>query len=117
MEPLVAALKDKDEDVSRSVAEVLGQIGDPHAVELLINILKDEDKDAREKAATVLVRIYKSARLEEEVNNTILAQANEIKNLSRKNTHHHTDSYYGCFGDYHNDYSTGDRGFHADFSL
>ncbi|MCJ7657659.1 MAG: HEAT repeat domain-containing protein, partial [Anaerolineales bacterium] len=41
VEPLVAALKDKDEDVSRSVAEVLGQIGDPHAVELLINILKD----------------------------------------------------------------------------
>jgi hypothetical protein len=103
--------------VSRSAAKALGQIADPRAVELLITVLKDEDKDAREKAATVLVRIYKSARLEEEVNNTIFAQAIEIKKLGRENTYRHTDETYGCFGDYHTDYSTGDRGFHADFSL
>ena len=117
VEPLIVVLKDKDVNVRKSAAEALVEIGDPHAVELLINILKDEDKDAREKAATVLVRIYKSARLEEDVNNTILTQANEIKKLGRENTYRHTDKTYGCFGDYHTDISTGDRGFHADFSL
>ena len=95
----------------------LGQIGDARAVEALIAALKDEDKDPREKAALVLVRIYKSARLEEEVNIAILAQANEIKKLGRENTYDHTDKTSGCWSERHEDYSTGDKGFHADFSL
>jgi HEAT repeat protein len=50
MEPLIAALKDKDSkdsDVCQAAAEALGEIKDPRAVEPLIAALKDEDSDVR----------------------------------------------------------------------
>jgi HEAT repeat protein len=57
MEPLIAALKDKDSkdsDVRQAAAEALGEIKDPRAVEPLIAALKDEVSNVREAAAQAL---------------------------------------------------------------
>jgi len=56
---LIKALKDKNPDVRKIAVEALGKIGDPRAVEPLIQTLKGEDrwvrKDLRENSAWVLV--------------------------------------------------------------
>lgn len=41
LEPLIAALRDKDKSLTLVAAEALGQIGDPRAIEPLISIFKD----------------------------------------------------------------------------
>lgn len=43
VEPLIAAMKDRDKDVRFGAAEALGNIKDPRAVEPLIAALKDKD--------------------------------------------------------------------------
>jgi hypothetical protein len=54
---LTMALKDIDPSVRREVARVLGQIGDSHAVESLIEALKDPDIGARCDVAIALGEI------------------------------------------------------------
>jgi HEAT repeat protein len=121
VDPLIAALKDKNENVRREAAGALGQIGDPRAVEPLIAALKDEDRDVRESAAGRLVLMYRRGKLGEQVKRVILAHAGEMRNLSRGKAGHddHTDKRSGgCFGDRdHDDYGHSDQGFHEDFSL
>ena len=46
VEPLIAALKNSDENVRRQAAEALGMIGDVRAVEPLLNTLKDRNLSA-----------------------------------------------------------------------
>jgi HEAT repeat protein len=54
VEPLIAALKDSEEDVRENAAYALGKIG---AVEPLIAALKDSDEDVRETVAKILGEI------------------------------------------------------------
>ncbi|HHT9138888.1 MAG TPA: HEAT repeat domain-containing protein [Candidatus Wunengus sp. YC60] len=54
VEPLIAALKDADENVREHAAKALGEIKDPRAVEPLITALKDENKEVRRHAAQAL---------------------------------------------------------------
>jgi len=62
VEPLIVALKDNDDLVRSYAAEALGNIGDPRAVEPLINVLKDDNKWwVREKAAKALGEIGDAA--------------------------------------------------------
>ncbi len=56
MEPLIAALKDKDEYVRKAADEALVKIGAP-AMEPLIAALKDEKWDVRAAATEALVKI------------------------------------------------------------
>ena len=57
VEPLIAALKDKDSDVRYAAAKALGEIKDPRAVEPLIAALKDESSSVRRAAAEALGKI------------------------------------------------------------
>jgi len=57
VEPLIAALKDKDSRVRYSAAWALGKIGDKRAVEPLIAALKDKDSTVRRDAAWALTKI------------------------------------------------------------
>ena len=57
VEPLIAALKDKNNYVHREAAESLGKIGDIRAVEPLIAALKDWDQDVRYVAVEALGKI------------------------------------------------------------
>jgi len=54
VQPLIAALEDKNEYVRWSVTEALGQIGDRRAIEPLTAVLKDSEEDVRKAAATAL---------------------------------------------------------------
>ncbi len=53
VEPLIATLKDSDEDVRKNAAKALGRLGAPTA-EPPIAALKDSDKDVRQLAAWAL---------------------------------------------------------------
>ena len=57
VEPLFAALHDKDQSVRLSAVEALGEIRDARAVEPLIAALKDEDVDVRASAVRALGEI------------------------------------------------------------
>jgi HEAT repeat protein len=57
-------LQDADMDVRRQAAVALGEIGDPRAVELLINTLQDSDNVVRILAASALRRIGTPEALE-----------------------------------------------------
>ncbi len=51
VEPLIAALKDKDSDVRESAAEALVKIGDPKAIEPLKEVAKNDSNSNVRKAA------------------------------------------------------------------
>lgn len=55
--PLIDILNDRDTNVRKEAAVVLGKIGGSKAVEPLINLLKDEDSSVQDKAADALVKI------------------------------------------------------------
>lgn len=57
VEPLIAALKDKDSGVRMFAASSPGSIKDPWAVEPLIAALKDKDEKVRQAAAKALKKI------------------------------------------------------------
>lgn len=57
VEPLIEAVKDKDEYVRWAAIETLGEIGDARAVESLIEALKDKDEDVRRVAREALSKI------------------------------------------------------------
>ena len=54
VKPLIKALGDKEEDVRRYAARVLGNIGGKRAVEPLIKALEDKDSEVRQRTATSL---------------------------------------------------------------
>ncbi len=58
VEKLVAALKDKDENVRKQAVIALGRIKDPAAVDALIDMLKDKDWFTRLTAAASLEKIH-----------------------------------------------------------
>jgi hypothetical protein len=65
VEPLSAALKDKDagSSVHEAVIEALGQIGDPRAVEPLSTVLKDKDAEwSMRQAAVEALEAIKAAQ-------------------------------------------------------
>ncbi len=57
VEPLIAALKDKNELVRKAAAEALGKIGDPQAVEPLIDVFKEIEGYTGEAEIEALVKI------------------------------------------------------------
>ena len=57
VEPLILALKDKDNRVRSTVAGALGYIKDTRAIEPLIQILGDSDKDVRSTAKEALIKL------------------------------------------------------------
>jgi len=57
IEPLIAALRDKDDRVQQAAAEALGKIADERAVEPLIAALKGENSRIRKVAAETLGKI------------------------------------------------------------
>jgi HEAT repeat protein len=54
VEPLIATLKDSDEEVRLEVVKALGNLRDSRAVESLITVLKNHDKEVRSRAAEAL---------------------------------------------------------------
>jgi HEAT repeat protein len=119
VEPLIAVLRDEDSLMRSRAVHALGQIGDGRAVEPLLAALNDEDRGVRERAAETLALMYKAGTFDEQVKRAILAQADEIRKLDRASHRDHSDrSWGGCFGDAnHEDSTSRDPGFHADFSL
>jgi hypothetical protein len=61
--PLVQALGDRDPEIRRTVAGVLGEIGDKRAVAPLIKTLKDPDARTRAASATALGKIGDNSAL------------------------------------------------------
>ena len=61
MGPLIKELHDKDWGVRWGVANALGELGDPIAIDPLIKALGDEVRYVREGAASALQRIGKPA--------------------------------------------------------
>jgi HEAT repeat protein len=57
VEPLIAALKNKDPEVAWRAAAALGKIGDKRAVEPLIAALKNKDPEVQKSAADALAKI------------------------------------------------------------
>lgn len=57
VEPLIRATRDRDEEIRRLAAMVLGEIGDKKALMPLIQALKDKDSGVRSNAATALGKI------------------------------------------------------------
>jgi HEAT repeat protein len=57
VEPLIAALRDKNANVREEVAGALRRTKDPRAIEPLIASLKDEDSDVRHNAARALKKV------------------------------------------------------------
>ena len=55
--PLITALKKRDPDVRKKASEILGDIGDPRAIEPLIIVLKDTNPDVRICAAQALGKL------------------------------------------------------------
>jgi HEAT repeat protein len=64
VEPLTAALRNKNRDSRAAAAYALGQLGGPAApaTEPLLKALKDEDTEVRRQAAQALSRIIAAAR-------------------------------------------------------
>ncbi len=62
--PLILALEDEDHLVRRAAANVLGAIGDPRAVDRLIDALRDKDPDVRRAIANALDEIGDPRALE-----------------------------------------------------
>lgn len=87
-------------------------------MEPLIEALNDKDRDVRETAAKALIRIYRSGKLDAEVNSRILSLSKKMAKMQRSShTDHSDESWGGCFGDlHHSDQTSRDPGFHADFS-
>ena len=56
VEPLIAAMKDRDKGVKKGAAVALGDIGDGRAVEPLIQALKDEDESIQRAVRESLER-------------------------------------------------------------
>jgi HEAT repeat protein len=81
LEPLVAALGDKDSGVRWQAAEALGQLGDQRAVEPLVAALGDKEKWVHQHAAIALGRIGDSRAVEPLV---AALGDNEGKNLLRQ---------------------------------
>jgi len=61
VEPLIAALKDKDRYVRKKTVEALGKLGDDRAVASLIVALKDKDRYVRVAAVEALGNLGKPA--------------------------------------------------------
>jgi hypothetical protein len=78
VEPLIAALKDWDQDVRYAAVEALGKIGDSRAVGPFIAALNDKDWDMRKSAANGLICIYKSGKISNVDKNSILACRSSI---------------------------------------
>jgi len=92
---LIAALKDKNEDVGREAAGALGKIGEANpgsteilkAVPALINALKDENKNMRERAAEALGEIvenFVNKKLEEKDYKAALSMIENTTNMILK---------------------------------
>ena len=58
---LVEALNNRNKDIRKYSAQVLGYIGDEKAIQPLINTLKDGNKLVRREASTALTRIGEKA--------------------------------------------------------
>jgi HEAT repeat protein len=63
VEPLIAALKDKDTGVRKAAAYALGELKDPRSVEPLIEALKDSDYGVRDRAAYALGSFPSDSRI------------------------------------------------------
>jgi HEAT repeat protein len=64
IEPLVAALKDRDDDIRHGAARALGEIGSPEAVEALIKTLHDSSDQVRIGVVNALGSINDSRAVE-----------------------------------------------------
>lgn len=79
VEPLIAALKDKDSDVRKKAAEALGKIKDSRAGEALLATFKDEITDVRQYAAEALGKIGYSRAVEPLI--AVLKDKNEFDSV------------------------------------
>jgi len=107
MEPLIAALGDRDNSVRRSAAEVLSKIGDSHAVEPLIQLFKDvgyevkslKDCENWNASALALRMLYQTGKLGIEAKQAILSQREKIIQGSHGDYTTkipHIDFFVGC---------------------
>ena len=94
MEPLVAALKDKDKYVRKAAAEALGQIGDTRAVEPLIDALKDSDFDVFRNVTVAIAALYRLGTLSESQKLYLLQKGDSLKR--RQSSFTHEDYGQGC---------------------
>jgi HEAT repeat protein len=58
VEPLIALVRDRYEEVREMVADALGMIGDDRAIQPVISMLNDPSEHVREAAAEAMYRLY-----------------------------------------------------------
>jgi HEAT repeat protein len=108
VEPLIAALKDRDYDVREAVAWALGQIGDTRAVEPLLATLKDENKGVQESAAKALVKLHETRKLNQEHKQLLLAHRSVFPEAWHEDrTYHEDDACTRYYYEQHEDKSGG----------
>ncbi|HPW10531.1 MAG TPA: HEAT repeat domain-containing protein, partial [Methanoregulaceae archaeon] len=76
----------KEPHMREDSAEALGKIGDSRAIEPLISSLKDSDPKVRKRAANSLVSFYHSGKLDPEKQKMILANKSVIQAPHTDNT-------------------------------
>jgi HEAT repeat protein len=101
VEPLLAALKDKDEQVREGAAGALGRIGHPSVVEPLLAALSDKSSTVRRAVAEGLVSMYRSGKLNDTATHAILAQRDTISMRHYDRRPHHDKRW--CDGAFHED--------------
>ena len=57
VEPLIAALDERDKNIKLGAIEVLNAIGDTRAIPALVKTLEDRNKWVRQKASTTLINM------------------------------------------------------------
>jgi len=125
VKPLIAALKDKDWDVCKAVAEVLLQIGDPCATEPLVDelILRLKDPphsseritsewEYRQQAARLLISLYEK---QPELRPRILAVRELAERPHTDQVHHYEEYIFATEG--HNETAHWDWGIGIEFPL
>jgi HEAT repeat protein len=101
VDQLLAALKDKDEQVREGAAGALGRIGHPSAVEPLLAAVSDKSATVRRAVAEGLVSMYRSGKLNDEAAHAVLAQRDSISMRHYDRRPHHDKRW--CDGAFHKD--------------
>jgi HEAT repeat protein len=93
VEPLIAALQDKDSDVRQAVAKALGELGDSGTAKPPFAAVQDEDSDVRQAAAEAAVGPLIAALWDEDMD-VRLAAAVALKRIGEPAIERLTDALF-----------------------
>ena len=88
---LIAVLRSHSVSARQEASVTLGRIGDPRAVEPLLDAVQDKDWDVRRNAATALVTMYGAGRIDEVQRAAILSKR-DLLIAPRTHRFKHSDS-------------------------